>query len=176
MQVEYVILVNKNDLPLGTMEKMEAHEKGILHRAFSVFIFNKERKVLLQRRSLEKYHSPGLWTNTVCSHPRAGEKPVDAAHRRLVEEMGFDTEVEKLFSFVYNADVGEGLREYEYDHVFTGVSNTIRKPNPEEVGDWKYMDFDELVSDVQKNPENYTVWFRIALKEVEKQKSKLLVF
>ncbi len=175
MQVEYVILVNKNDLPLGTMEKMEAHEKGILHRAFSVFIFNKEGKILLQRRSLDKYHSSGLWTNTVCSHPRAGEKIVDAVHRRLVEEMGIDADVERLFSFVYNADVGDGLREHEYDHVFIGVSNTIPKPNPEEVGDWKYMDFDALVSDVQKHPEKYTVWFRIALKEVEKHKSKLLV-
>ncbi len=173
MQVEYVILVNKNDLPLGTMEKMEAHERGVLHRAFSIFIFNNEGKLLLQRRALEKYHSPGLWTNTVCSHPRAGEKTIEAAHRRLNEEMGFDCELKELFSFVYNANVGDGLREHEYDHVFIGFSNTIPKPNPDEVGDWKYMDFDEVYQSVEKNPEQYTVWFKIALKEMKKYKNKI---
>ncbi len=173
MQVEYVILVNKNDLPLGTMEKMEAHEKGVLHRAFSVFIFNTDGKLLLQRRALEKYHSPGLWTNTVCSHPRAGEKTEEAVHRRMKEEMGFDCAVEEVFSFVYNADVGDGLREHEYDHVFVGVSNTIPKPNPEEVGDWKYMGFEEVLEDVRKNPANYSVWFKIALEELAKNRSKI---
>ncbi len=174
MQVEYVILVNKNDLPLGTMEKMEAHEKGVLHRAFSIFIFNKEGKMLLQRRALEKYHSPGLWSNTVCSHPRAGEKTINAAHRRLQEEMGFDCDIEEIFSFIYHTDVGQGLREHEYDHVFIGVSNTIPKPNAEEVGDWKYMDYDDLLESVEKNPENYTKWFRIALKELSNHRNKVL--
>ncbi len=175
MQVEYVILVNKNDLPLGTMEKMEAHEKGVLHRAFSVFIFNSEGKMLLQRRALEKYHSPGLWTNTVCSHPRAGEKTLDAVHRRMKEEMGFDCDVEEAFSFVYNANVGDGLREHEYDHVFVGVSNSIPKPNPEEVGDWKYMDFNEVLDDIKTNPDNYTEWFKIAMKELAKNRDKIPV-
>ncbi len=175
MQVEYVILVNKHDLPLGTMEKMEAHEKGVLHRAFSVFTFNKEGKLLLQRRSLEKYHSPGLWANTVCSHPHAGEKILDAAHRRLQEEMGFDCELEDVFSFVYNADVGQGLREHEYDHVFVGICNAIPKPDTNEVGDWKYVDFDDLLKDVVIHPESYTMWFRIAIKELNKYREKVIV-
>lgn len=168
MQVEYVILVNNNDQSLGTMEKMEAHEKGILHRAFSVFIFNSEGKMLLQKRADEKYHSPGLWSNAACSHPRTGEKTVDAAHRRMMEEMGFDCEFEEAFSFVYKSNVGGGLTEHEFDHVFIGHSDQTPKPNPEEVGDWKYVDFGWLVSDMEENPEDYTVWFRIALDEVRK--------
>lgn len=166
MQVEYVILVNSNDQRLGAMEKMEAHEKGILHRAFSVFIFNMEGKMLLQRRADEKYHSPGLWTNTACSHPRTGEKTADAAHRRLQEEMGFDCDIEEAFSFTYKADVGDGLLEHEFDHVFVGTSNTTPVPNPEEVSDFKYVDVDWLANDVEENPDDYTVWFKIALKEV----------
>jgi len=168
MQVEYVILVNTNDQRLGAMEKMEAHEKGVLHRAFSVFVFNSEGKMLLQKRADEKYHSPGLWTNTACSHPRTGEKTTDAAHRRLVEEMGFDCEIEEAFSFTYKADVGEGLTEHEFDHVFTGISDTMPVPNPEEVSDYKYVELGWLEKDIVGNPGNYTVWFRIALKEVLK--------
>jgi isopentenyl-diphosphate delta-isomerase len=168
MQVEYVILVNTNDQRLGATEKMEAHEKGVLHRAFSVFVFNSERKMLLQKRADEKYHSPGLWTNTACSHPRTGEKTPDAAHRRLVEEMGFDCEIEEAFSFTYKADVGEGLTEHEFDHVFTGISDTMPIPNPEEVSGYKYVELGWLEKDVAENPGHYTVWFRIALKEVLK--------
>ena len=166
MPVEYVILVNENDQPLGGMEKMEAHEKAALHRAFSVFIFNSEGKMLLQKRADEKYHSPGLWTNTVCSHPRSGEKAANAAHRRIVEEMGFDCEFEEAFSFVYKADVGQGLTEHEFDHVFIGESDTLPVPNPEEVDAFKYVKLDWVVEDVKNHPENYTVWFIIALKEV----------
>ena len=166
MQVEYVILVNSNDQRLGAMEKMEAHEKGVLHRAFSVFIFNSGGKMLLQKRAEEKYHSPGLWTNTACSHPRTGEKTPDAAHRRLIEEMGFDCEIEEAFSFTYKAEVGQGLTEHEFDHVYTGISNTIPVPNPEEVSDFKYVDISWLARDVEENPDDYTVWFKIALKEV----------
>ena len=166
MPVEYVILVNENDQPLGGMEKMEAHEKAVLHRAFSVFIFNSEGKMLLQKRAEEKYHSPGLWTNTVCSHPRASEKTDDAAHRRIVEEMGFDCDFEEAFSFVYKADVGQGLTEHEFDHVFIGESDTLPVPNPEEVSDFKYVKLDWVVQDVKEHPDNYTVWFKIALKEV----------
>jgi len=166
MQVEYVILVNSNDQRLGAMEKMEAHEKGVLHRAFSVFIFNSGGKMLLQKRAEEKYHSPGLWTNTACSHPRTGEKTPDAAHRRLIEEMGFDCEIEEAFSFTYKAEVGQGLTEHEFDHVYTGISNTIPVPNPEEVSDFKYVDISWLARDVEENQDDYTVWFKIALKEV----------
>ena len=167
MQVEYVILVNNNDQPLGAMEKMEAHEKGVMHRAFSVFVYNSEGKMLLQKRADSKYHSPGLWSNTACSHPRTGEKTDDAAHRRMMEEMGFDCDLEKAFTFIYKADVGEGLVEHEFDHVFIGNSNQTPKPDPEEVEDWKYVDFDWLVRDVINNPDEYTVWFRIALEQVK---------
>ncbi len=167
MQVEYVILVNNNDQPLGAMEKMEAHEKGVMHRAFSVFVYNSEGKMLLQKRADSKYHSPGLWSNTACSHPRTGEKTDDAAHRRMMEEMGFDCDLEKAFTFIYKAEVGDGLIEHEFDHVFIGNSNQTPKPDPEEVGDWKYVDFDWLVGDVNHNPDEYTVWFRIALEQVK---------
>jgi len=166
MPVEYVILVTKDDKPLGTMEKMEAHEQAKLHRAFSVFIFNTKGELLLQRRAGHKYHSPLLWTNTVCSHPRQGEETNEAAHRRIVEEMGFDCDFEEAFSFVYKAKVGKGLTEHEYDHVFIGVSDIIPSPNTEEVDTWKYINLDILEVDVEENPDNYTVWFKIALIEV----------
>ncbi|MFK5856386.1 MAG: isopentenyl-diphosphate Delta-isomerase [Bacteroidota bacterium] len=166
MLVEYVILVTKEDKPLGTMEKMEAHEQAKLHRAFSVFIFNSNKELLLQQRAAHKYHSPLLWTNTVCSHPRQGEKTFEAAHRRIVEEMGFDCDFEEAFSFVYRAKVGQGLTEHEYDHVFIGVSDKKPNPNPDEVEAWKYIELKTLEIDVKENPDNYTVWFKIALKEV----------
>ncbi len=173
MQVEYVILVTKNDMPLGTMEKMEAHEKGVLHRAFSVFLFNSKMEMLLQKRAAGKYHSPNLWTNTVCSHPRAGEETIDAANRRLMEEMGMKTELKELFSFLYKADVGQGLKEHEYDHVFVGISDSLPVINTDEVGEYKYMNLDDLKNDVLVHPENYTVWFKIALKELFKYNSKI---
>lgn len=167
MPVEYVVLVNKNNQPLGTMEKMEAHERGELHRAFSVFIFNTEGQMLLQRRADEKYHSPGLWTNTVCSHPRTGEKVDEAAHRRMMEEMGFDCDIKEAFSFIYKADVGDGLTEHEFDHVFIGTYDQKPTPNPDEVGDWKYIWPGELYADIEKHPDNYTVWFKIAVKQLK---------
>ena len=172
MPVEYVVLVNKNNQPLGTMEKMEAHERGELHRAFSIFIFNAEGQMMLQRRADDKYHSPGLWTNTVCSHPRTGEKIAEAAHRRLIEEMGFDCDIKEVFSFIYKADVGDGLTEHEFDQVFMGTCDAEPKPNPDEVGDWKYVWPGELYADVEKHPENYTVWFKIALKKVKEYLTK----
>ena len=167
MPVEYVVLVNKNNQPLGTMEKMEAHERGELHRAFSVFVFNSEGQMMLQRRADEKYHSPGLWTNTVCSHPRTGEKITMAAHRRMKEEMGFDCELEEAFSFIYKADVGDGLIEHEFDQVFIGTCDKKPTPNPDEVGDWKYIWTGELYADIENNPDNYTVWFKIAIKQLK---------
>lgn len=166
MAKERVILVDKNDNALGLMEKMEAHEKAILHRAFSVFIFNSAGKLMLQQRAMHKYHSPGLWTNTVCSHPREGETTIDAAHRRIVEEMGFDCEFEEVFSFLYKAEVGQGLIEHEFDHVFIGKSDVKPEINLDEVETWKYVDLDWLTNDVENNPKQYTEWFKIALSEV----------
>lgn len=168
MAAEYVILVDKNDNSIGTMEKMEAHIKAELHRAFSVFIFNSKGELLLQRRAAHKYHSPSLWTNTVCSHPRQGETAEGAAHRRIVEEMGMDCDFKEVFCFLYKANVGQGLVEHEYDHVFIGTSDNIPEPNAEEVGEWKYMKIVDLLSDIDANPEDYTVWFKIALGEVLK--------
>jgi isopentenyl-diphosphate Delta-isomerase len=166
MDVEYVILVTKDDKPIGTMEKMLAHVNAKLHRAFSVFIFNTKGELLIQRRAAHKYHSPLLWTNTVCSHPRQHEKTIDAAHRRIMEEMGFDCEIEEAFSFVYKADVGKGIIEHEFDHVFIGISDEEPSPNPEEVDSWKYADLGFLENDIKKNPHLYTIWFQIAFEEV----------
>ncbi len=172
MEVEYVILVNKNDKPLGTMEKIEAHEKAVLHRAFSVFIFNSESKLMIQQRAQHKYHSPGLWTNTVCSHPHAGEETLVAAHRRLMEEMGFDCKIKETFTFVYKAYVGQGLKEHEFDHVFMGTCDEKPNPNPDEVADWKYIDLDFVSKDVKEHPTKYTEWFKIALNQVIKRFNK----
>ncbi|NOY50600.1 MAG: isopentenyl-diphosphate Delta-isomerase [Chlorobi bacterium] len=166
MTKEDVILVDENDNPIGLMEKMEAHKKAVLHRAFSVFIFNSEGSLMLQQRALHKYHSPGLWTNTVCSHPREGETSVEAAHRRIEEEMGFDCDFDEAFSFTYKAEVGQGLTEHELDHVFIGKSDVEPIINPEEVASWKYVDPDWLDIDIKKNPQDYTEWFKIALSEV----------
>lgn len=164
---EKVVLVDSSDRELGEMEKMEAHVKGVLHRAFSVFVFNEDGEMMLQRRALSKYHSPGLWTNTCCSHPRKGEAVSDAAHRRLVEEMGFDTDIRKVFDFRYKSEVGQGLTEHEFDHVFLGTYNGEPVINPAEVEEWKFMKMEELKKDMEKNPENYTVWFKIAFKELK---------
>lgn len=166
MAEEFVILVDRDDNPVGTMEKMEAHIKPALHRAFSVFIFNTKGELLLQQRASHKYHSPLLWTNTVCSHPRFGEETIDAAHRRIVEEMGMDCEFNEAFSFLYKADVGQGLTEHEFDHVFIGETDIEPKINPEEVESWKYVTMNWLEKDIQDNPQNYTEWFKIALDEV----------
>ncbi|NQU34404.1 MAG: isopentenyl-diphosphate Delta-isomerase [Bacteroidetes bacterium] len=166
MSAEYVILVNEEDKPMGTMGKMEAHRKAVLHRAFSVFIFNTNGELLLQQRASHKYHSPLLWTNTVCSHPRQGEKTIEAAHRRIVEEMGMDCEFSEAFSFLYNADVGQGLTEHEFDHVFIGTSDVIPIINPDEVAAWKYVELRWLEEDIVNNPDKYTVWFKIAFSEV----------
>ncbi len=170
---EFVILVDEFDNPLGTMEKMKAHAGGELHRAFSVFIFNDDDELLLQQRALSKYHSPALWTNTCCSHPREGEETKDAAHRRMMEEMGFDCEFEEAFSFTYLADVGSGLTEHEFDHVFIGRSNASPRINPEEVNDWVWMTMDKLRREIKKSPEKYTVWFRIAFDQVERHLERM---
>lgn len=163
---EQVILVDVDDNPQGLMEKMEAHQKGVLHRAFSIFLFNSKQELMLQQRAFSKYHTPGLWTNTCCSHPRHGESLEAATKRRLKEEMGMQCEIKRAFSFLYKADVGQGLTEHEFDHVFIGHTDELPKINPKEVASWKYASMDELSIDITKNPENYTVWFRIAFDEV----------
>jgi isopentenyl-diphosphate delta-isomerase len=166
MEIENVVLVDSNDNEIGFMEKMEAHKQAKLHRAFSVFLFNDNRDFLLQRRALTKYHSPGLWTNTCCSHPRIGETTLGAANRRLIEEMGLATELNEIFSFTYKADVGQGLIEHEFDHVYFGFSNDKPEINFDEVDSWKYLSLTDLQHDMNKNPDSYTVWFRIAFDRV----------
>ncbi len=159
--VEKVVLVDEQDNELGLMEKMEAHEQGLLHRAFSVFVMNAAGDIMMQQRAFDKYHSGGLWTNTCCSHPRKGESPEEAAHRRLQEEMGFDCEMRKMFEFVYRAEFENGLTEHEYDHLFVGYFNGIPRLNPEEAASWKWMSMDELNRDLVENPADYTEWFKI---------------
>ena len=158
---EFVVLVDENDQDLELMEKMEAHEKGLLHRAFSVFILNDKGELMLQRRALEKYHSGGLWTNTCCSHPRQGETVEAAAHRRLMEEMGFDCNIEKAFDFIYRAELDKGLTEHEFDHLFIGHFSGQPQINPDEVAEWKWMGIDDVRKDLAENPQNYTAWFTI---------------
>lgn len=159
---EMLILVDENDREYGLSEKMKAHELGLLHRAFSVFIFNNAGKMLLHKRAEHKYHSPGLWTNACCSHPRPEESNMDAARRRLVEEMGFDCELEHQFHFIYKAEFDNGLTEHELDHVFTGVYDGLIEANAEEVSEFGYYDVEWITEDMEKNPKNYTIWFRIA--------------
>lgn len=156
-----VILVNTKNEVLGTMPKLEAHEKGVLHRAFSVFIFNDNGELMLQQRAASKYHSPLLWTNTCCSHQRIDEENVIAGKRRLREEMGFETELNELFSFIYKAPFDNGLTEHELDFVLTGHYNENPKINIEEVEHWKWISLDVLLQDIKKNPSDYTVWFKI---------------
>ena len=161
MKEEEVILVNKENEQIGTMPKMEAHEKALLHRAFSVFILNDNGEIMLQQRAASKYHSPLLWTNTCCSHQRVGESNLDAGKRRLQEEMGFVAELKELFSFIYKAPFDNGLTEHEYDHVMIGNFNTEPKINLEEVEAWKWMSPELVKKDIHDNPTEYTVWFKI---------------
>ena len=165
--MEHVILVDANDRAVGTMEKMEAHRKGILHRAFSVLIFNDAGQVLLQKRSKSKYHSSGLWTNTCCSHPLPGESMEDATRRRLREEMGIDLQPTFSYSFLYKAPLDHGLIEHELDHVFVGTFNGSPNINRKEVEDWKYVDLKWLKEDILKNPSDYTVWFKLIVNNPE---------
>lgn len=161
MTEEKVILVNQKDEPIGLMPKMEAHEKGLLHRAFSVFIFNEKNELMLQQRALSKYHSPGLWTNTCCSHQREGETNIEAGRRRLQEEMGFTAELEDTISFIYKAPFDNGLTEHEFDHILVGNYNEEPLLNPEEAEAWKWMGLDDVAKDMEDNPSIYTEWFKI---------------
>jgi isopentenyl-diphosphate Delta-isomerase len=167
MNMTQVILVDENDSPVGTSEKMQAHVDGLLHRAFSVFIFNKKGEMLLQQRALNKYHSGGLWTNACCSHPAPGEETKTAAARRLQEEMGFETAIEKVFDFVYKTGFDNGLTEYEFDHVFVGQYGGIIYFNKEEVMNTCYQSIFEISSSLQTNPQKYTAWFHIAFPKIE---------
>ena len=167
MMIDSVVLVNEFDEEVGTMEKMEAHRQALLHRAFSVFIFDAGGRMLLQRRALTKYHSGGLWTNACCSHPRPGEAVAAAASRRLQEELGFVTPLEPAFSFTYKAPFDNGLTEYEFDHVLTGQYDGHIQPDPEEVCEIAYMSMDEIRSELANHPEQYTEWFRIAFPRLE---------
>lgn len=157
-----IILVNEQDEAIGTMEKMEAHRKGLLHRAFSVFIINDAGEVLLQRRALDKYHSPGLWTNACCSHPYPGESVETAAHRRLQEELGFDCELKELFSFTYRTEFDNGLTEHEFDHVLLGTYNGTIIPNPAEVADYQYLSVTQIIEKMENAPLTFTSWFHHA--------------
>ena len=164
--MEKVILVDKLDNPIGEMEKQEAHVKGLLHRAFSIFIFNDKEEILLHQRAHHKYHSGGLWTNTCCSHPRPGEHTHDAAIRRLVEEMGMVCTLKEQFSFIYKAKLDNDLFEHELDHVFFGKSNEKPVLNKDEVADYKYLSIKSIQQDLIHNSNRYTAWFKICFDEV----------
>ena len=167
MLVTEVILVDEQDVEIGTMEKMEAHKKALLHRAFSVFIFNRKGEMLLHQRASNKYHSPNLWTNACCSHPMPGEATIDAAHRRLQEEMGFDTPLEKLFHFTYKTSFENGLTEHEFDHVFVGTYDGPIEPNSGEVKDFCFMKTEAIVDSMLRHHHKYTSWFQIAFPKLE---------
>ncbi len=160
MKSEKVILVDKDDNAIGEMEKIEAHKKAILHRAVSLFIFNSKKQMLIQRRARTKYHSPGLWTNTACTHPCPGETTIEAASRRLEQEMGIITDLIKIFDFTYKERFDNTLTEHEFDHVFVGFTDKIPTPNPAEVCEIKYLDIDTVLNQVEESPERFTVWFR----------------
>ena len=161
MKEELVILVDENDKQIGLMPKMEAHEKAVLHRAFSVFVFNGKNELMLQQRALHKYHSPGLWTNTCCSHQRDGETNLEAGKRRLFEEMGFVTDLKETTSFIYKAPFENGLTEHEFDHILVGNYENDPLINKDEVASWKWVDLDLVKQNIEKSPELYTAWFKI---------------
>jgi isopentenyl-diphosphate delta-isomerase len=170
---DFVILVNKNDKKIGLMPKMEAHKKGVLHRAFSVFIFNNKNELMIQKRNINKYHSPGLWTNTCCSHQKDGESNISAGKRRLLEEMGFCVELNEIGSFIYNVGVDNGLIEHELDYILVGKYNGNVKINFDEVDNWKWMSLDNIKDDIRTRSKNYTEWFKIIMDNYYTQLKKL---
>jgi isopentenyl-diphosphate delta-isomerase len=168
-----VVLVDQNGNPrlnpdgsIHVIEKMKAHKEGLLHLAVSVFVFNNKGQLLLQKRAPEKYHSPGLWTNACCTHPYLDERPEETAHRRLREEMGLDCALTEAFTFMYKEDVGGGLVENEFDHVFVGYCDRDPKPDPAEVSEWKWISLEELESDLKTHLKDYTVWFRLCFPQI----------
>ena len=158
---EKVIIVDKNDNQIGLMPKLDAHKKGILHRAFSVFVLNNNNEIMLQKRAYNKYHSGGLWTNTCCSHQREGENSIEAGKRRLLEEMGFETELKIITSFIYKVEFENGLTEHELDYLLIGKYLKSPVINKQEVADWKWMKIELIADDIKLNPNNYTSWFKI---------------
>ena len=163
--MEHVILVDQFDLEIGTMEKLEAHQKGLLHRAFSILLFNSQGELMLQRRSINKYHSPGLWTNTCCSHPRPNENPLSAAMRRLQEEMGLRSNLKEIFHFTYKAELEDGLIEHEIDHVFIVITDETPHLNLNDAMGFKWQSRSGILEDLQQQPEQYTAWFQILINE-----------
>jgi isopentenyl-diphosphate Delta-isomerase len=167
--MEQVVLVNRRDEDIGVSDKMDAHTSGQLHRAFSVFIFDSAGRILLQRRARSKYHSGGLWSNSCCSHPRPGEATGVAARRRLSEELGFSCALHPAFRFIYRADVGAGLTEHEYDHVFTGMYDGTPDPDPGEVEAWRWVSSPALLRELAASPGQFTPWARIAFDELHRR-------
>jgi isopentenyl-diphosphate delta-isomerase len=165
---EIVVLVDCFDKEIGTCEKLLAHIEGKLHRAVSVFLFNRSGEMLLQQRAFSKYHSGGLWTNACCTHPKPGELPIQAANRRLFEEMGLKCDIHKIFDFTYKALLDNNLTEHEFDHVFIGYSNEVPNLNPKEAYNWKWISMENLEKEIKEHPEKYTSWFKIILKEILK--------
>ena len=163
---ERVILVDESDREIGSEDKLEAHRQGKLHRAFSIFVFNPDGQILLQKRSTKKYHSDGLWTNTCCSHPRPGEPIDEEVQRKLKQEMGFQCDLQWIFNFTYKVQFKNSLIEHELDHVFIGRYDGSPQPNPDEVDDWKWMDLEALINDVKVNPEIYSYWLKICIDQV----------
>ena len=172
--MEEVILVNEQDDAIGRAEKIEAHKNGLLHRAFSVFVFNDHGELLLQQRAQHKYHSPGLWTNTCCSHPRPNEITIEAARRRCLEEMGIVITLKEIFSFVYKADFENGLTEHEYDHVYVGTYNQDPYINKDEVNNFKWASTSNIKKDLLANPNHYTAWFKLCFERVVEYNYKYL--
>lgn len=168
MQEEKVILVDSKNNQIGLMPKMEAHIKGVLHRAFSIIIFNSKSEILLQKRASTKYHTPNLWSNTCCSHQRDGESNITAGRRRLIEEMGFVTELYEFDSFIYKVNFSSGLIEHEYDHIMLGLYDKDPLLNPLEVDDFRWISIDDLSSDIKNNPDIYTAWFKIIIDKFSK--------
>lgn len=164
--MEHVILVDESDNDLGTMEKMEAHRKGVLHRAFSILIFNRQGEMLIQKRSGKKYHSAGLWTNTCCSHPRPGEAMADAISRKLKQEMGIASELEFLYKFKYRSELDNELTEHELDHVYAGVYDGDPQINPDEVESWRFVQLNDLQTEIESHPERFTSWFKLIMREL----------
>lgn len=164
---DQLILVDNTDSPIGTMGKMETHEKGLLHRAFSIIAVNDKGEIMLQQRAMTKYHSGGLWTNTCCGHPRDGEDLMAAAHRRLGEEMGFDCQLSEIFTCTYQAQLNKGLQEHEFLHVCTGIYTNAPHINPEEADDWKWMSPKAIIADIAVHPDHYTFWFKEVMRQIQ---------
>ena len=163
---ERILLVDSHDKEIGFGDKMETHREGRLHRSFSIFVLNSKGELLMQQRAKTKYHSGGLWSNTCCSHQREGESIDEAAHRRLKEEMGFDTDLKELFTFIYKVKLDHDLFEHEYDHVFLGTFDGRPTPNPQEVEDWKFTNLSDLQKDIKEHSEKYTFWFKASFDRV----------